>query len=310
MTANRNYSSSAVRATLTAPVTDSATSMAVSSTSGWPSPPFTLIVDKDLSAEEVVTCTAVASLNLTVTRGQDGTTGVAHLTGATVQHGVSGRDFQEAGDHIGDGTIHPAAAIAESAPGRNLTGVATLITSVSSGPTTIVAAPAGGLRLVKSIVMAGPAGATVQLTLAGSTILNTTLTTTGLNSFDLTLPVAVGEAIAATVSAGPVIFTASYADRTDGVVQRLGMTSSSGTAQSVVAVGTARTISQLIVANTSRTTDTTVVVTIAGTAIMPTTTVRAGSIFTIDAPIAITSSQAITFTGNGVTAVTVIATGY
>ena len=99
--ARRYYSSTAVETTLTSSVSNSATTLPVASTSGFPgSPPFTLILDEGTVSEEVVTVTAVASLNLTVTRGVDGTSAVSHGNGATVKHGVSARDFDEPNDHI------------------------------------------------------------------------------------------------------------------------------------------------------------------------------------------------------------------
>jgi hypothetical protein len=43
-------------------------------------------------------------LTITITRGQDGTTGVAHNSGAVVKHGVSARDFDEPNSHIATGS--------------------------------------------------------------------------------------------------------------------------------------------------------------------------------------------------------------
>ena len=101
----RYYSSTAVETTLTAQVSNSATTLPVASTSGFPgSTPYTLILDEGTVSEEIVTVTAVASLNLTVTRGADGTTAVSHSNGATVKHGVSARDFDEANSHVNDTT--------------------------------------------------------------------------------------------------------------------------------------------------------------------------------------------------------------
>ena len=101
----RYYSSTAVETTLTAQVSNSATTLPVASTSGFPgSLPYTLILDEGTVSEEIVTVTAVASLNLTVTRGADGTTAVSHSNGATVKHGVSARDFDETNSHVNDTT--------------------------------------------------------------------------------------------------------------------------------------------------------------------------------------------------------------
>jgi hypothetical protein len=103
--ARRYYSSTAVETTLTSNVSNSATTLPVASTSGFPaSTPYTLILDEGTVNEEIVTVTGVASLNLTVTRGVDGTSSVSHSNGATVKHGVSARDFDEANSHVNDTT--------------------------------------------------------------------------------------------------------------------------------------------------------------------------------------------------------------
>lgn len=92
----RYYSSTAVETTLTSNVSNSATTLPVASTSGFPAQtPYTLILDEGTINEEIVTVTAVATLNLTVTRGEDGTSAVSHSNGGTVKHGVSARDFDE-----------------------------------------------------------------------------------------------------------------------------------------------------------------------------------------------------------------------
>lgn len=103
----RYYSSVAVPTTLASPITNVAGSMVVNSTTGFPgSAPFTLILDENTVNEELVTVTNVAGTTLTVTRGVDGTTAVAHSAGATVKHGVSARDFDEPNAFInGTGTV-------------------------------------------------------------------------------------------------------------------------------------------------------------------------------------------------------------
>ena len=97
----RYYSSTAAQTTLSAGVNSSTSTMAVTAVSGWPSSfPYTLLVDKDTVNEEIVTVTARTGNTLTVTRGVDGTTGIAHAAGANVQHGVSARDFDEPNNFI------------------------------------------------------------------------------------------------------------------------------------------------------------------------------------------------------------------
>jgi len=104
-TPKRNYSSTAVETSLQSSIPAqsqgaSNTSFIVASVSGFPSVPFTLVIDPDTSKEEVLTVTAASSTTLTVTRGEDSTQAVAHSAGAVVRHGVSGRDFREEQTHI------------------------------------------------------------------------------------------------------------------------------------------------------------------------------------------------------------------
>ena len=102
-TPTRYYSSTARKTTLTANITAVATTMNVAGVTGWPSLyPYTLIIDRDTVNEEVVTVTARSGLTITVTRGSDSTPAVTHTAGATVEHGVSARDFAESRTHEAD----------------------------------------------------------------------------------------------------------------------------------------------------------------------------------------------------------------
>ena len=63
--------------------------------------PYSLVIDPDTASEEIVT---VRSLNtgsiLNITRGQDGTSAVAHDNGAVIKHMITPRDLQEPQNHI------------------------------------------------------------------------------------------------------------------------------------------------------------------------------------------------------------------
>jgi hypothetical protein len=62
---------------------------------------YTVVIDPDTALEEIVDVSNYSSGNtLTITRGRDGSTGVAHSAGAVIRHMVIGRDLQEANDHI------------------------------------------------------------------------------------------------------------------------------------------------------------------------------------------------------------------
>ena len=97
----RYFSSTAQRTTLANPLSNSATTMIVSSVSGFPGTrPYTLILDLDTVNEEIVTVTAASGTTLTVLRGEDGTTAVAHDLGSSVVHGFTGRDLGEPQAHM------------------------------------------------------------------------------------------------------------------------------------------------------------------------------------------------------------------
>lgn len=77
------------------------TSITVDSASGFPTQfPYTIIIDPDTPTEEVCDVTAAVGNVLTLDRGVDSTTAVAHGAGAVVYHGTSARDFREANEHV------------------------------------------------------------------------------------------------------------------------------------------------------------------------------------------------------------------
>ena len=105
--ARRYYSSTAARTTLAADINSSVTTVGVNAVTGWPASfPYTIIIDQDTINEEVVEVTARVGTTFTVTRGVDGTTGVAHSAGAAVNHGVSARDFDEPNVHVNTSVEH------------------------------------------------------------------------------------------------------------------------------------------------------------------------------------------------------------
>lgn len=97
----RYYSSTAAPTTLAASATSGTTTLTVAAVSGWPSStPYTLLVDPDTVNEELVEVTGRSGTTLTVTRGVDGTSGVAHDSGAVVRHAFSARDLDEPNSHV------------------------------------------------------------------------------------------------------------------------------------------------------------------------------------------------------------------
>ena len=103
----RKYSSRSQQTTLSAALTSSGTTaIVVSGTSllGGVTVSageiFTVVIDPDTALEEIVDVTAVSTNTLTIVRGRDGSTGVAHSAGAAVRHMAIGRDYREANLHI------------------------------------------------------------------------------------------------------------------------------------------------------------------------------------------------------------------
>ena len=103
----RKYSSRSQQTTLTSPISSSDTTMTVGSgpsvmVAAVPNgQTFTVVIDPDTALEEIVDVTNWASGNtLSITRGVDGSTAVAHSAGAAVRHMAIGRDYREANAHV------------------------------------------------------------------------------------------------------------------------------------------------------------------------------------------------------------------
>jgi hypothetical protein len=75
--------------------------MTVGSTTGFPSSfPFIVAIDYDAATEELVSVTNIAGLTLSISRGFDSSTAVAHNTGAVIRHVITAQDMREAQQHI------------------------------------------------------------------------------------------------------------------------------------------------------------------------------------------------------------------
>ncbi len=96
---SRYYSAIAQDTTLSTSITNSSTSMVVGGTVGYPSVPFILAVDYNAASEELVTVTNISGTTLTITRGYNGTTPVAHSTGAAIRHVITAQDLTDAQSH-------------------------------------------------------------------------------------------------------------------------------------------------------------------------------------------------------------------
>jgi len=110
--ASRYYSAIAQDSVVTSYMSPSATSVTVSSVTGYPSQfPFILAFDYNNSTEELVSIVGVSGLTLTIGvtagvanvsgRGYNSTTAVAHSVGATVRHVITAQDLTDAQNHYG-----------------------------------------------------------------------------------------------------------------------------------------------------------------------------------------------------------------
>ena len=101
----RRYSTTSVETTLTGATSNSATTITVTSSLGLipaavgfvnGSDQFAIVIDPDTASEEVCFVTSVDNVNkqLTITRGQADTTAIAHASGATVKHVLTGEDMK------------------------------------------------------------------------------------------------------------------------------------------------------------------------------------------------------------------------
>jgi len=228
----RKYSSRAQQSTLSSGITSGDTSMTVGSGSnlmGGKTPAvgetYTVVIDPDTALEEIVDVSNYASGNtLTIARGIDGSTGVAHSAGAIVRHMITGRDLTEANTHS-NGTLaqHVATTSAqlagvisdETGSGSLVFGTsptiatATLTTPTISTPNITGTATAVNLTAsgtVTSALFSGPLTGAVTGNVTGNLTGNVTgnLTGTVTGGASLAVPLAGGTMTGAlTLSGAP-----------------------------------------------------------------------------------------------------------
>ena len=105
----REFSGVAVATTLSGSVNSGDTTIIVADATGWPSgsDDFFLVIDRGTASEEKCRATGRTGTSITVTRGADGTTAVAHDTGAAVEHCLAALDLDEANAHLSNQQADP-----------------------------------------------------------------------------------------------------------------------------------------------------------------------------------------------------------
>jgi hypothetical protein len=185
MTQARFYSSATKQTTTTADPGTSGAVLSVADSTVFASLdgqfPWTALINWGKPDQEVVNVTGRSSSNtsLTIVRGQDGSTGQAHAVGATVDHGVSARDFNEAGAHVGSAAgVHGlTGSVVGTTDVQTLTGKTLTTPTIGSfvnAPHTHADAANGGL--IKSAPAVITNGGTLACTGTNQDIPNLTFT--------------------------------------------------------------------------------------------------------------------------------------
>jgi hypothetical protein len=201
---------------------------------------YTVVIDPDTALEEIVDVSNYTSGNtITIARGRDGSTAVAHSAGAIVRHMVIGRDLQEANDHIEATTGHGATgAVVGTTNTQTLTNktltsptiTTPIISSLTLGDGNIVFEGATADAFETTLTVADPtADRTVTIPDATTTLVGTDTTQT-LTNKTLTSPTITGTGTIAGTFTGNL---------TGNVTGSSGSTT--GNAATATALATART---------------------------------------------------------------------
>jgi hypothetical protein len=203
---------------------------------------FILVIDPDTALEEIVEVTypsSSASNTLTIVRGIDSSSAIAHSAGAKVRHMAIGRDFRDANTHIEATTGHGATgAVVGTTNTQTLTNktltapviTTPTITSLTLGDGNLVFEGATADAFETTLTVVDPtADRTVSIPDATTTLVGTDTTQT-LTNKTLTSPTITGTGAIAGIFTGNV---------TGNVTGSSGSTT--GNAATATALATART---------------------------------------------------------------------
>jgi len=150
---SRYYSSTAAKTTLSSAIDSASSSLQLAAASGLPIQyPFTLILEKDTANEEIVEVTALVGTAYQITRNIDNSGAKAHSIGASVEHGVSARDFSESRSHEAATNAHGVTGdVVGTGGAQNITGVKTMSSPVLNTPTIAGATISGAFTSTATI---------------------------------------------------------------------------------------------------------------------------------------------------------------
>jgi hypothetical protein len=229
----RYYSSTAAKTTLSAPIDSSSASIQLASAAGFPANyPYTLILEKDTANEEIVEVTGVVGTAYSITRNIDGSGAKSHSVGATVEHGVSARDFAESRSHEVATTAHGVTGeVVGTGGAQTLTGKT--LTSPTINTPTIAGATISGTFTSTATINGG--------SITGATI--TGLSSAGMVATSATpkdyVDSILGSATAASVSAASAAVSATAAATSAASAAASATTASNSAATAVSSAATA-----------------------------------------------------------------------
>lgn len=165
----RYYANTAPQLALAANLSSSATTCTLSAApAGWPASfPYFAAFEVGTANMEIVLVTAAVGAVLTITRGQDGTSGVSHASGATLNHVFVAKDLDEPNAHIQLAAgVHGVNGSVVGTTDTQSLSAKTLLSPVVTGGLTVDTVSASGALSGASVTVSGGA-AVGSLTVGG-----------------------------------------------------------------------------------------------------------------------------------------------
>jgi len=189
--ARREYKGAATPTTLSASISNSATSLTITDSTNWPTGSFSFVIDPGLAGEEKILATSRSGTTVTLTtRGYDNTSASAHTTGAVIYPVPTAIDFDEANNLVNTiGTLGTGVATFLQTP--TSANLATAVTNeTGSGSLVFGTSPTLSLPVIDNFIL----GYSTTATAAGTTTLtnasNNQQLFTGSTTQTVTMPVA------------------------------------------------------------------------------------------------------------------------